>query len=201
MTRDASVLEHGWWLLSRTAGIVALLAITASIGLGLWASIRATRRPGMAVAVRGLHEHLALVGLVSTAVHGLALLGDPWLRPGLDGIAVPLAIGYRPAWVAAGIVGGYLAALLGLSFYARRRLGARRWRSAHRFAVLVYVLAVAHTLGAGTDAGTPWMRSLLIVTGAPVVGLFLVRISRPPRPAPPAPAAQRPARASAPGPA
>lgn len=199
MTGAEVVVDHGWWLLSRTAGVVALLAVTASVGLGLWASIRATRRPGMAVAVRGLHEHLALVGLVSTAVHGVTLLGDPWLRPGVEGIAVPMAIGYRPVWVALGIVGGYLAVLLGLSFYARKRLGARRWRAAHRAAVLVYVLAVAHTLGAGTDAGTPWMRSLLILTGAPVVGLFLVRVSRPRRPAPPARAARRPAPGPAPG--
>lgn len=191
----AAITDHGWWLLSRTAGIVGLLAITASVGLGLYTAIRAGRRPGMAVAVRGAHEQLALVGLVSTAIHGIALLGDPWLRPGLSGITVPLAIGYRPVWVALGIVGGYLAALLGLTFYLRRRLGQQRWRAAHRFAVLAWVLAVGHTLGAGTDAGTAWMRTLVLLTSAPVVGLFLVRVSQPrpaPRAARPAPARRAP---------
>jgi len=176
--------EHAWWLASRAAGIVALLAITASVGLGLWASIRAKRRPGMAVAMRGGHEHLALVGLVSIAVHGVTLLGDPYLDPGVRGIAVPFAIDYRPVWVAAGLVGAYLAVLLGLSFYARKRLGAKRWRSAHRLAVLAYVLSVVHTLGAGTDASTVWMRTLLLVTGAPIVALFLLRVSQPARPTP-----------------
>lgn len=194
MRPDTNPLDHVWWLLSRTAGIVALLAITASVGLGLWASIRAKRRPGMAVAMRGAHEHLALVGLVSIAVHGVALLGDPWLRPGVSGIAVPFEIGYRTVWVAAGIIGGYLAALLGLSFYVRRHLGAARWRRVHRLASLVYVLAVAHTLGAGTDAGTPWLRSLMIVTGAPIIALFLIRVSQPARPAP---QGRRPARTPA----
>lgn len=178
------VQDHAWWLASRAAGIVALLAITASVGLGLWASTRAKRRPGMAVAMRGGHEHLALVGLVSIAVHGVTLLGDPYLDPGVRGIAVPFAIDYRPVWVAVGLVAAYLAALLGLSFYARKRLGAARWRSAHRFAVLSYVLAVVHTLGAGTDASTVWMRTLLLVTGAPIVALFLLRISQPARPTP-----------------
>jgi len=190
----AAVIAHGWWLLSRTAGIVGLLAITASVDLGLYTAIRAQRRPGMAVTVLGAHEQLALVGLVSIAVHGIALLGDPWLRPGLSGIAIPLTIGYRPVWVACGIVGGYVAALLGLTFYVRRRLGQKRWRAAHRFAVLAWVLAVAHTLGAGTDAGTAWLRTLVLVTSAPVVGLFLVRVSQP-RPArrTPRPAAAGPA--------
>jgi sulfoxide reductase heme-binding subunit YedZ len=186
---SATFADHGWWLASRTAGIVGLLAITASVGLGLFTAIRAQRRPGMAVAVRGAHEQLALVGLISTALHGIALLGDPWLRPGLTGIAVPMEIGYRPVWVACGIVGGYLAALLGLTFYVRKRLGQKRWRAAHRFAVLAWVLAVVHTLGAGTDAGTAWLRTLVLVTSAPVVALLLVRISQP-RPAPRAPRAQ-----------
>lgn len=188
MTGIEQVQDHAWWLASRASGIVALLAVTASVGLGLWASIRAKRRPGMAVAMRGGHEHLALVGLISIAVHGVTLLGDPYLRPGVTGVSVPFAIDYRPAWVAAGLVGGYLAALLGLSFYARKRLGAKRWRSAHRLAVLAYVLSVAHTLGAGTDASTVWMRTLLLLTGAPIVALFLLRVSQPRRPARPTPA-------------
>lgn len=196
MTGLEQVQDHAWWLASRAAGIVALLAITGSVGLGLWASIRAKRRPGMAVAMRGGHEHLAIVGLVSVALHGVTLLGDPYLRPGVTGIAVPMTIDYRPGWVAAGIVGGYLAALLGLSFYGRKRLGAKRWRSAHRFAVLAYVLSVVHTLGAGTDASTVWMRSLLLLTGAPIVALFLIRISQPARPAPPKTRERPPAQAS-----
>jgi len=42
------------------------------------------------------------------------------------------------------------------------------------------VLAVAHTLGAGTDASTSWMRVLLVVTGAPIVFLFIMRVLTPP---------------------
>lgn len=188
MTVDTSLADHGWWLLSRTAGIVALLAISASVSLGLWASLRARRRPGLAAATRSLHEHLALVGLVAVAVHGVALLGDPWLRPGVDGVVVPLAIEYRPFWVACGIVGGYLAAILGLSFYVRKRLGQRRWRRAHRFATIAYILALVHTVGAGTDAGTPWLQTLLVLTVAPNLALLLLRMTQPPRVAPNQPA-------------
>ena len=44
---------------------------------------------------------------------------------------MPFAMGYRPIVTGIGIIAGYLAALLGLSFYARRRIGARLWRRAH----------------------------------------------------------------------
>lgn len=51
-----------------------------------------------------------------------------------------------------GIIAGYLAAIFGLSFYVRRRIGPRLWRRVHRLVIIVYVLALAHVLGAGTDA-------------------------------------------------
>ena len=60
---------------------------------------------------------------------------------------------YKPLFTGLGIIGGYLAAILGLSFYVRRRIGPRLWRKAHQLTIVVYALAVVHTLGAGTDAG------------------------------------------------
>ena len=40
--------------------------------------------------------------LVAIAVHGVTLLGDRWLHPGLAGIAVPFAMGYRPSFTGLG---------------------------------------------------------------------------------------------------
>jgi methionine sulfoxide reductase heme-binding subunit len=168
-------LDYGWWLASRASGVVALALLAASVGLGLAMAARALRRPGLPRILLALHEHLALAALVAVAVHGITLLGDRWLHPGPAGIAVPFVMGYRPLWTGLGIVAGYLGAALGLSFYLRRRLGAKRWRATHRLTPLVYVLALAHTLGAGTDAGTPWLRGLLVVLSAPLVHLGVLR--------------------------
>jgi sulfoxide reductase heme-binding subunit YedZ len=82
---------------------------------------------------------------------------------------------YRPVYTGLGVVAALLAVVLGLSFYARRRIGARLWRKAHRLTLAVYLLGVVHTLGAGTDASTPWLRTILLVTGAPILFLTLVR--------------------------
>jgi sulfoxide reductase heme-binding subunit YedZ len=168
--------HYGWWLASRASGIVALGLITLSVGLGLAMAAGVLRRPGLKRQVAGLHEHVALAGLVAIAVHGLTLLGDAWLHPGVTGLTVPFAMGYRPIFTGLGIIGAYLAALLGLSFYARRRIGARLWRRMHRLTVVVYLLGVVHALGAGADASSEWLRLAMLVTGAPVLFLFLLRI-------------------------
>jgi sulfoxide reductase heme-binding subunit YedZ len=171
-----ALVQHGWWLVSRASGLVALGLVTISVAIGLLMSGKLMRRPGLGPKLAAIHEYAAVAGIVAIAVHGLTLLGDAWLAPGLSGIVVPFKMAYRPLWTGFGIIGGYLAALLGLSFYARRRVGARLWRKAHRFTVVVYLLAVVHTLGAGTDASTPWLRWWLLLTAPPIVVLFAIRV-------------------------
>ena len=73
---------------------------------------------------------------------------------------------------------GYLAAILALSFYVRRRIGVRLWRRMHRFTVVVYVLALGHSLGSGTDASIPLVRDAMLASTLPVLFLFALRLQR-----------------------
>jgi sulfoxide reductase heme-binding subunit YedZ len=163
------------WLVSRASGIVALGLVTLAVLLGLTMSARLLRRPGLGRTLMRLHEHVALVAMGAIAVHGLALLGDHWLHPGLRGLTIPFAMGYRPLFTGLGIIGGYLAVLLGLSYYARRHIGVRLWRRLHRAIVLVWVLGVVHTLGAGSDAATPWLRAFVLAPAIPISYLIVRR--------------------------
>lgn len=173
MTAQQTFAEHAWWLASRASGVVALALVTVSVGLGLTMAGRLSKRPGIGRALSAVHEQTALVGLVAIAVHGLTLLGDPWLNPGPGGISIPFTMAYKPLWTGLGVVAGWLAALLGLSFYVRRRIGPALWRKMHRATIVVYVLGVAHTLGAGTDAGSPWLYWPIALT-APAIGVMLM---------------------------
>ena len=175
MTTAPSPLEHGWWIASRSAGVVSLLAITASVILGLLMANGLPRRKGATRVMVSLHESTALAGLVALAVHGLTLLGDPWMNASLLNISVPFTIAYRPLWTSLGIIGGWLAIALGLSFYARRRIGTKRWRNVHRATVLAWALALAHTIGAGTDANEPWLQATIVGGSVVIVFLFLRR--------------------------
>lgn len=116
-----------WWLVSRASGIVALVLISATVLLGLAMAARAVRRPAIKRVSARLHEHLALAAIAAIGLHGAALLGDHWLKPGWRGITIPFALSYRPAFTGIGIIAGYLAVLPGPSFCLRRRLGTRRW--------------------------------------------------------------------------
>ena len=106
-------LDHGWWLASRAAGIVALLCITVSVAIGLAMAGRVAH-PRLARGLLAVHQQTALAGLDAIAVHGITLLGDRFLDPGLAGIAVPFVIRHEPVWTGLGVTAGWLAALLGL---------------------------------------------------------------------------------------
>ena len=182
--RHPNPLDYGWWLASRSSGAVALALMTVSVTVGLLMASKLVRRRGAPAKLRRLHETTTLTGLVAIAVHGLTLLGDSWLHPGVGGVAVPFALSYRRPFTGIGIIGGYLAALLGLTFYARRRIGARLWRRMHRLVIVAYVLSVAHAIGAGTDASVPEVREAILISAIPVAALFAVRMlpRRPPKP-------------------
>jgi sulfoxide reductase heme-binding subunit YedZ len=169
--------QHGWWLASRASGLVALVLVTVSVALGLTMAGRLSKKPGANRVLSAIHEQTAVIGLIAIAVHGLTLLGDPFLSPGVGGISIPFVIDYRPLWTGIGIVAGWLAAVLGLSFYFRKRFGPRLWRKAHRATIVVYVLGVVHTLGAGTDATSPWLLYPLALASAWIAVLFVARVA------------------------
>jgi len=169
-------LQFGWWLLSRAAGVTSYALASLAVIAGLAISGRVSDRPGGARALRAAHEHAAIAALIFLAIHVVALLPDPWMHPGIGGLLLPGLIGYRPLAIAAGIVAAYMSAALGLSFYARRWIGADRWKRLHRLTIVAWALSVVHLLTAGTDATTSWMRLILAATAPPIVVLFAARL-------------------------
>jgi sulfoxide reductase heme-binding subunit YedZ len=73
-----------------------------------------------------------------------------------------------------GVIGGYIAAALGLTFYVRRRIGAARWRKLHRLTIVAYALSVIHTIGAGTDGG--WVSYVVLAPAGLIAVLFFQRM-------------------------
>ena len=161
--------QHFFWLASRATGVVAIVLIALTVGLGLALSGRISRQPGVPGRLKHLHEAMSLTALLAIAGHGLLLLGDGYLHPSLAEIALPFAMPNQPVWTGIGVMAGWLAAILGLSFYVRRWIGVKVWRWLHRWTLLVYVLGIAHTLGSGTDARSTWLLLILGATTLPVV--------------------------------
>jgi sulfoxide reductase heme-binding subunit YedZ len=168
--------KYGWWIVSRSSGIVAFVLITISVLIGLTMAGKPVREPQFTKSMRAVHEQTALAGLVAIAVHGLAILLDPWLKPGITGVTIPFALGVHTFWTGLGVIAGYLAMLLGLSFYLRRQIGAKLWRKAHRATIVVYVLGLFHALGAGTDTGSLLFLCFAAATAVPIGILFVYRL-------------------------
>lgn len=158
--------QHMWWIASRSVGVVAMVLVSLSVAFGLALSGRLVSGPGVSARIKTIHEALALSGLLAIVLHGVLLLPDPYLRPGLAGITIPFAMATQPVWTAVGIVAGWLAAVVTLSFYVRRWIGIGVWRWLHRWTFAVYLLGLAHTLGSGTDAGAPWLLAMMGITAA-----------------------------------
>ena len=167
--------EHFFWITSRAAGTLALLfsSVAVAVGLTVGRKLLKGRGPDLRVA----HEALSLATIVALVVHAVALLGDSFLHPSLADIAIPFVSSYMTVWTTMGIVAGWLMIILGLSFYARGRIGQQRWRKLHRFTALAWVLGLAHSLGEGTDAGQAWFLVATGVVALPAAALLIARLS------------------------
>jgi sulfoxide reductase heme-binding subunit YedZ len=188
------------WTTSRAAGLAALMTASLAISLGLLMALRVPALRRRLPELRAVHQALANATFALIGVHALALLFDPVLKPGLAGVLVPFAGPYRPVATALGQIAAYGIVALGASFYIRRRVGAARWRSAHRWLPAFWLLALLHGLLAGTDTGTAWALAALAAPVCAAAALLVTRLvtldpelatptpgSVPPRATPPAP--------------
>ena len=99
---------------------------------------------------------------------------------------------YRPLAVSFGVLACELAALVAVSFSVRRRIGFRVWRRLHWATYLLFVLATAHGVAAGTDSSRPWALGLYLgAVGAVAFAASWRALTRPTRPTTPVPARER----------
>jgi sulfoxide reductase heme-binding subunit YedZ len=181
MTTDPT--PHLFWITSRAAGFTALIVASLAVSLGLLMSTKLLK--GRVADLRMTHEILSLATIVAIVVHGVSLLGDQFLHPSPADIAIPFVSSYKSVWTSLGIISGWGLIVLGLSYYARRHIGAVRWRKLHRFTALAWLAGLAHSLGEGTDAGQLWFLIMLAIVAIPALALLSRRLLGPgqsPRP-------------------
>lgn len=170
-----NVAPHLLWVTSRAAGVTALLVSSVAVAVGLMMGGRLNRRVS-STDLRVLHEVLSLTTMAAIAVHAVALLGDGFLRASILDVSLPFVSSYKTGWTTLGIIAGWSLILLGLSYYARRRIGQQRWRRLHRFTALAWVLGLAHSLGEGTDAGQLWFLVMVGIVAVPALVLLFGRL-------------------------
>jgi methionine sulfoxide reductase heme-binding subunit len=183
--------KYLFWITTRAAGTAALVLASLSVGLGLAMATGVLKRWG--ADRRVVHEVLSLSVLAAIAVHALSLLADSYLHASVIDVTVPFVFSYKTLPTSIGIIAGWGLVFLGLSYYARRRIGQRRWRSLHRFTALVWILGLVHAFTEGSDSGQLWFIVLITISAAPAAILLLIRYLEEDEPAG-GKAAPRPAR-------
>jgi sulfoxide reductase heme-binding subunit YedZ len=145
------------WLLTRGAGAVSLLLLTATLVLGIVDVTRWRTRGWPRFVIDAIHRNAALLALVLIVVHVVSTVADGYVAIGWLDAVVPFAGRYRPLWVGFGALAfDLLLALLATSLL-RHRIGHRAWRAVHWLAYACWPVAVAHAIGMGTDVRAGWL--------------------------------------------
>ena len=164
------------WYATRATGLVALLLLTVTMSLGILTAGRAkSTLPAFARA--DIHRRISVVTVVFLALHVLTSVIDTYVHIKWITIVVPFTSGYHTFWLALGTIGVDLFLAVAISSALRRHISARAWRVLHWLAYLSWPVAVAHSLGMGTDAKLDWVLGLVALCVASVVAVTTWRVA------------------------
>jgi predicted ferric reductase len=163
------------WYATRATGIAALVLLTVTMFLGILTAGRAkSSLPAFARA--DIHRRISILTIVFLAIHILTSVLDTYVHIRWIAIVLPFTSSYHRFWLALGTVGVDLFLAVAISSALRQHISARAWRLFHWLAYLSWPVAVAHSLGMGTDSNLEWVLGLVAVCIATVVGVTSWRV-------------------------
>jgi sulfoxide reductase heme-binding subunit YedZ len=175
---DIAALDPGKlpWVATRLVGFLAYFAIAGSVVYGLLLSTKILDSIAHRPVSFALHQDLAAIGLGLAGIHAVLLGLDSTVPFSLGEMLVPFSAPYRPLWVGVGQLALYVTAIVEASFYVRRRIGTRAWRTLHYITFLAFAGATVHGIMAGSDSGSTWAWWIYVVAAATVIFLTVYRI-------------------------
>lgn len=158
---------QAWWYITRASGLTSYFILWLSMVWGMAISTKFFHPAVEGAQSYDFHEFLSLLGLGFVFLHITVLMFDQFLPFSIWQILIPFTDSYRPFWVGLGIIGAYIFLLVTVTFYMRKMIGSKAFRSIHMLSIVGYLGATLHGLFAGTDSALP-------VTRIIYVGTFLV---------------------------
>ena len=162
---------QAWWYITRAAGLTSYLLLWLSMVWGLAISTKFFHPAVDGTYSYDFHEFLSLLGLGFVLLHVVVLMLDQYLPFSIWQIMIPFIDTYRPFWVGLGIIGFYLSLLVTVTFYLRKAIGTKAFRSIHVLSLAGYLGATLHGLFAGTDSALPVAK--ILYGGTFLVIIFL----------------------------
>jgi DMSO/TMAO reductase YedYZ heme-binding membrane subunit len=164
------------WYATRITALLSYLALSASTIYGLLLSTKLLDRVAHRPISFTLHQDLAGIGVALALVHAAVLMIDRSVPYTAFEVVVPFAGPYRPLWVGIGQMAMGLTLLVLLSFYVRKRIGTRSWRTVHYLSFVAFAGATIHGLMAGSDTSAGWVYAGYLTLTVIVVFLTTYRI-------------------------
>jgi sulfoxide reductase heme-binding subunit YedZ len=167
----ATNTTHATWYITRAAGWIAYFLLWFSMVWGLAIPTKFFEKflsPTFAV---DFHEYLSLLAIGFVILHVTVLMFDQYLPFTLAQILVPFMSNYRPLWVGLGVIGAYLSALVTITFYLRKKIGQKRFKSIHALSMFGYLGVVLHAFFSGSDSSLPITQLIYFSTFMVVVFL------------------------------
>ena len=153
-----STVGHGssdLWYLTRAAGLVSLVLLSATLVLGLVASVGWTTERWPRFLSQSVHRNLSLYCLVFIGLHVVSTVADGYVPISLVDAVIPFRSPYRPLYVGFGALAFDMLLAVAITSGLRRRIGTSAWRAVHWLAYVCWPIAVVHGLGSGSDARLP----------------------------------------------
>jgi len=166
------------WYVARASGLTLYFLLWASAVLGLGMTTGIFDRIGSRAVVYSLHRFVTGLSYGFLSAHLLSLLIDPTVSFGLPQLLVPFNANWGEPWTGFGVVSMYLLAAIAVSSALIRRINYRSWKLLHRLAFPMYMLALGHGIGAGTDTHLGIVSLMYWATAGSLVFLVLVRVLR-----------------------
>jgi len=135
------------------SGVLALVALTAAVGLGVVATDRIVMVPASRVVAQAVHRAVSFAALAFLTTH--IVLEIFAHRSHVIDALVPFLAPGRTFYIGLGTVASDLMLILVVTGIARGRFAARwpwTWRAIHATAYLAWPLAIVHGLLAGRTA-------------------------------------------------
>ena len=152
------------WYLTRGTGVVAMLLLTVSVGLGIASTIGVTTEGWPRFLTTAVHRTASLLSIAFVAVHVLTTVADSYAPITIVDAFIPFVSRYRPVWLGLGALAFDLLLAVAVTSIVRRRLGYRSWRAVHWLAYAAWPIALVHLLGTGSDAKSWWLDLVAVVS-------------------------------------
>lgn len=166
-----------FWYLSRGSALVSFVLLWISMVLGLLMTNKLSKSwPGSLTAF-AIHEYVSLLGIGFSMFHAIILLGDKYMNFTLKQIMVPFSISGEMFFpIGIGQISLYVWLIIAISFYFRSKIGAKTWRIVHYASFILYLVAIYHSLSAGTDVFNPGIMYFYWLSTTAVIFLLFYRI-------------------------